>query len=123
LQYPWYEESQQITSQNATYSASYSERDWQEKKWTLEYPNIPSAICSLPHGEGLPIPESPDGFSLDFDEEEENMPEEMQQPSTSRDLEFFMNGTCDETHRIMQEGLYDLIRILEVSKNKADLLS
>lgn len=34
-----------------------------------------------------------------------------------------MNGTSDETHKIMQEGLYNLIRNLELLKNKADLLS
>lgn len=32
-----------------------------------------------------------------------------------------MDGTSAETHRFMQEGLYDLIRNLEMSKNKADL--
>ena len=51
------------------------------------------------------------------------MTEEMQQPSTSEDLEFFMNETSDAAHKITQEGLYDFIRNLEVSKNKADLLS
>ena len=83
-----------------------------EKKCTLQYPNVPSAIRPLPHGEGLPVPEPPNSFSLDFDEEEENTPEETQQLSKSRDLEFFMNGTSDETHKITQEGLYDLIRNL-----------
>jgi len=62
-------------------------------------------------------------FSLDCDKEEENTPEETQQPSTSKDLEFFMNKTSDAAHRITQEGLYDLVRNLEVSKNKTDLLS
>jgi len=38
LEFPWYGESQQITSQNATYSASYSEWDWQEKSghWSTQ---------------------------------------------------------------------------------------
>ena len=34
-----------------------------------------------------------------------------------------MNKTSDAAHRITQEGLYDLVRNLEVSKNKTDLLS
>jgi hypothetical protein len=28
-----------------------------KKKWTLFYPNLPSAMRPVPHGEGLPVPE------------------------------------------------------------------
>ncbi|GBM34592.1 hypothetical protein AVEN_171637-1 [Araneus ventricosus] len=35
-----------------------------KKKRTLEYPNIPSALRSVSHGEGLPIPETPTDFSI-----------------------------------------------------------
>jgi hypothetical protein len=52
-------------------------------KWTVEYPNIISAIRPVPHCECLLIPGHPDSFSLDCDEEEENTPEETPQPSTS----------------------------------------
>jgi hypothetical protein len=45
------------------------------------------------------------------------------QPPTSRDLEFFMAVTSAEPHNTMQKELYDLIRDLELSKNKAQLLS
>jgi hypothetical protein len=94
-----------------------------KKKWRAEYPNIPLAIRLVPHCKGLSIPEPPDSFSLDCDEEEENTLEETPQPSTSRDLEFSLNVTSAEPHKITQKELSDLIRDLELSKNKAELLS
>jgi hypothetical protein len=94
-----------------------------KKKWTVERQNIPSAICPVPRCEGLPIPEHPDSFSLDSDEEEKNTPKETPQPSTSRDPELFLNVTSDEPHKIKRKELSDLIRDLELSMNKEELLS
>lgn len=34
-----------------------------KKKWTIEYPNIPSAIRPVPHGDDLPVPKVPESFS------------------------------------------------------------
>ena len=39
-----------------------------KKKPTLVYPNIPSAIRPVPHGDGLPVPEPPDNFALYSDD-------------------------------------------------------
>ena len=105
------------------YGASIQKGITKKEKWTVEYPNIPSTICPVPHCEGLPIPEPPDSFSLDSDEEEKNIPEETPQPSASRGLEFFLNVTSDEPHKITQIELSDPVRDLELSKNKAELLS
>jgi hypothetical protein len=94
------------------------------KKQTVGYPNIPSDMCPVPHCEGLPMPDPPaHNFPLYSDEEEENTPEETQQPSASRDLEFFLNVSYSEPHKIMLKELSDLIKDLELSKNKAELLS
>jgi len=41
-----------------------------KKNSTLVYPNIPSAIRPVPHGDGLPVPESPDNFSMYSDDED-----------------------------------------------------
>ena len=30
-----------------------------KKKWTVQYPNIPPALCPVPHAEELLIPETP----------------------------------------------------------------
>jgi hypothetical protein len=42
-----------------------------KKKWTVQYPNIPSAICPVSHYEGLPISEPTVIFSPASEEEEE----------------------------------------------------
>jgi hypothetical protein len=93
-----------------------------KKKWTVEYLNIALAIRPVPHSERLSIPEAPNSCSLDCDEEEENTPEETPQPSTSRDLKYFLNITSAEPHRSRRK-LSDLIRDLELLKNEAELLS
>jgi hypothetical protein len=67
--------------------------------------------------------QNPLSFSLDSEEEEKNTPKETPQPSTSRDPEFFLNATSDEPHKIMQKELSDLIRDVELSKNKPEVLS
>jgi hypothetical protein len=41
-----------------------------KKKSTLVYLNIPSAIQPVPHGDGLPVPESPDNFAIYSDDED-----------------------------------------------------
>jgi len=41
-----------------------------KKKSTLVYPNIPSAIRSVPHGDGLSVPELPDNFTMYSDDED-----------------------------------------------------
>ena len=40
-----------------------------KEKSTLVYPNIPSAIRPVPHGDGLPVPELPDNFATYSDDE------------------------------------------------------
>jgi hypothetical protein len=77
----------------------------------------------VPHCEGLSIPEPPDSFSLDCDEEEENTPEEAPQPSISRDVECSLNITFTEPHKITQKEFFEFISDLELSKNKAELLT
>ena len=41
-----------------------------KKKPTLVHPNIPSAIRPMPHGDGLPVPETPDNFAVYSDDED-----------------------------------------------------
>ncbi|XP_068235627.1 uncharacterized protein [Palaemon carinicauda] len=36
-----------------------------KKKESIEYPNIPSAIRPIPHGEGLPVPDVPSSVSFE----------------------------------------------------------
>jgi hypothetical protein len=38
-----------------------------KKKWKIVYPNIPSALRPVPHGEGISVPEPPKKFTIDSD--------------------------------------------------------
>jgi hypothetical protein len=42
-----------------------------KKKWAVVYPNIPSAVRPVPHGEGISVPEPPKEFTIDSDDEDE----------------------------------------------------
>ena len=90
-----------------------------KKVWTVKYPNIPSAIRPVPHGNGLPVPKVPESFSADSTQEEEEVcgPE----PSTSHDPDF-VQFTSTKPHLITQSELNDLVRDLNLPKNKAELL-
>jgi len=42
-----------------------------KKKWTIVYPNIPSALRQVLHGEGIFVPEPSNEFTIDSDDEDE----------------------------------------------------
>ncbi|XP_029451745.1 zinc finger protein 544-like isoform X3 [Rhinatrema bivittatum] len=90
-----------------------------KKKWTVQYPNIPSAKRPIPHGKGLPIPDVPELFSLASAKEEDETcgPEQ----SMSHDPDF-LPSSSSEPHLITQSELNDLVRDLELPRSKADLL-
>jgi len=94
-----------------------------KKKSTLVYPNIPSAIRPVPHGDGLPVPESPDNFAMYSDDQDTvSSNSEEQQPLASRDADY-LPSTDSSSHNITEDKLIDLIRDLELPKNKEELLA
>jgi len=42
-----------------------------KKKWTVVYPNIPSALRPVQHGEGISVPEPTKEFTIHSDDEDE----------------------------------------------------
>jgi hypothetical protein len=85
-------------------------------KSTLVYPDIPSAIRPVPHGDGLPVPEPTDNFAMYSDDEDSvSSNSEEQQPSASRDTDY-LPSTNSSIHKITEGQLNDLIRDLETSK-------
>jgi len=87
------------------------------------YPNIPSAILPVPHGDGLPVPESPDNFAMYSDNTDiVSSNNEDKQPSASRDADF-LPSTHSSYHKITEGKLSDLIMHLELLQNKAELLA
>ena len=77
----------------------------------------------MPHGDGLPVPEPPDNFAMYSDDEDSvSSHGEEQQPSASRHAEYLPNIDTSN-HKITDGELSDLIRDLELPKNKAELLA
>ena len=87
------------------------------------YPDIPSAIWPVPHGDGLSVPEPPDDFAIYSDDDDSvSSDSEEQQPSVSRDADY-LPSTNFSIHKITEGQLNDLIRDLELPKNKSELLA
>jgi hypothetical protein len=91
-----------------------------KKKWTVEYPNIPLAIRPVPHCEGLSIPAIPAVFPYTLMRKWRIHPKKHRSHLLP---EFFPNVTSAEPHMITQKEFPDLIRDLELSNNKTELLS
>jgi len=77
----------------------------------------------VPHGNGLSVPEPPDNFAIYSDDDDSvSSNSEEQQPLASRDADN-LQSTDSSNHTITEGELNDLIRDLELPKNKAELLA
>jgi hypothetical protein len=81
-----------------------------KKKWTLMYPNIPPALLQVLHGEGISVPKPPKEFTIDSEDKDKLTLGSPEPPATS------------EPHILTKDKLNDLVRDLELSKSKAELL-
>lgn len=85
-----------------------------KKKSAIQYPNIPSAMQPVPHSEQLPVPAPPTNFSIEEDDTGEPTPTKSSDPDYAE---------CGSTPHIITQGeLNDLIRDLDLGKNKSELL-
>ncbi|GBO34590.1 hypothetical protein AVEN_50030-1 [Araneus ventricosus] len=100
-----------------------------KKKSTIECPNILSALRPVSHGEGLPIPETPTDCHISSDEEDLDVSHNSPQTSTSacggsrRDDDFSCFDETSSPHKITSVELNDLVRDLDLSKSKAEILA
>ncbi|KAJ8888328.1 hypothetical protein PR048_007815 [Dryococelus australis] len=81
----WREPKGHITDSYFCLVPSLKQGISKKKKWTVTYPNLPSAVLPIPHGEGLPVAEPPDEYHLECDDEAAVI---AGQPSNSKDPEF-----------------------------------
>jgi len=95
-----------------------------KKKWTIVYLNIPSALRPVSHGEGISIPKPPKEFTINSDDEDEGeltsgSPEP---PASTKPHVSHSRSSAPQPHILTQDELNDLVRDLELSKSKAELL-
>jgi len=92
-----------------------------KKKKRIDYPNIPSAIRPVPHGEDLPVPEPPKDYTLNSEMEEED--KEKTGPHEEPTDPDFQGPASESPHKLTQNELNDLVRDFELPKVKAKLLA
>lgn len=89
----------------------------------IEYPNLASAMRPIPHDESLPVPKSPEIWTLEDEEEHAEVDETLQiEADASAEDPDFEPSTSSNPHLISQAELNDLIRDLALSKSQAELL-
>ncbi|GBM11025.1 hypothetical protein AVEN_1354-1 [Araneus ventricosus] len=100
-----------------------------KKKRTFEYPKIPHALPSVSHGERLPIPEPPRDYSISSDEEDLDVSHNSPQASMSacggskNDDDFSCFDETSSPQKITSVELNDLVRDLDLSESKSDILA
>ena len=80
------------------YSSATSASNYKEKKRTVNYPNISSAIRQVPHCEDLPVPIPLQQCTLDSDDEPTKNQEKTTHPSKSTDADFIADLQFNEFH-------------------------
>jgi hypothetical protein len=126
LLFLWFGRSQVITQLTATSVWCYlvSGGITKKKKWTVVYPNIPSALHPVPHGEGISGPEPPKEFTTDSDDEDEvESTSGSPEPPASTEPHISQGRSSAPQPRILtQDEQNDLVRDLGLSKSKAELI-
>ena len=75
-----------------------------KKKQNIQYPDIPSAIRPVWHGETLPVPEAPREFTFDSDDEQSVSSSNSDGLSMSQEL-YFASSISHKPHLITQSEL------------------
>jgi hypothetical protein len=91
-----------------------------KKNSTIVYPNIPSALRPVPHGEGISVPEPPKEFTIVSDDEDEgeSTSGSPEPPASTEPHISHGRSSAPQPHILTQDELNDLVRDLELSKSK-----
>ena len=84
-----------------------------KSKHSIQYPNLPSALRPIPHGQDLPIPTPPEVYSVDDDVIDKN--DAYMEDNSDPD---FQPTSSTAPHLISQGKLNDLVRDLTLSKSQ-----
>jgi len=95
-----------------------------KKKWATVYPNIKSALRPVPQGEGISVPKLPKAFTIDSDEEYEGESKSgsPEPPASTEPYVSHGRSSASQPHILILNELNDLVRDLELSRSKAELL-
>ncbi|GBP53247.1 hypothetical protein EVAR_88131_1 [Eumeta japonica] len=90
-----------------------------KKKRSVVYPDVATVSRPVPHGINLPGPRHPEEYQQDSEGEINSIKVDYNEPTTSQLSQFVGdNIVCDETLRISQDELSDLIGDLNWPKDK-----
>jgi len=94
-----------------------------KNKWTAVYPNIPSALRPVLHGEGISAPGPPKEFTIDSDDEDEgeSTSGSPEPPASTEPHVSHGRSSALQPHILTQDEQNDLVRDLELSKSKKNL--
>jgi len=91
-----------------------------KKKQRIDYPNIPSAIRTVPHGKDLPVPEPPKEYNLNSEVEEEDT--EKTRPHEEPTDPEFQGRASESPHKLTKRTEWSSTR-LEAAKGKGQTAS
>jgi len=88
------------------------------------YLNIPSALHPVPHGKGISIPKPLKEFTIDsYDKDKgESTSGSPEPPASTEPHVSHSRSSAPQPHILTQDEVNDLVRELELSKSKAELL-
>jgi hypothetical protein len=100
-----------------------SEGITKEKKWTVVYLNIPSALSPVPHSKGISVSELLKEFTIDSDYEDEGKSTSgsPEQPASTEPQVSHCWSSAPQPHILTQDEL-NYVHHLELSKSKGELL-
>jgi hypothetical protein len=95
-----------------------------KKKWTIVYPNTPSALRSVPHSEGISIPKPLKEFTINSDDEDNGkLTSGSPEPSASNEPHISHGrSSVPQPYVLTQDELNYLVCDPELSKSKGELL-
>ena len=90
-------------------------------KHTVQYPNLPSVMRSVPQSAELPVPKPPTNMTL---RESETSDEDVGKDNNNMDCDPTFARACSssEPYLLTQRDLHDIVRDFNLSKKQAELL-